>query len=196
MKRLLCLAIILGLTAPAVADVLEETFPDPLGGWNSRWLYLNSDMENYYIAAASNSDPDYRGNNPVGLWIAEPQGYGSGVGGPIVSIDFDPGFGALITDIQFGLECFVECDITVFDMSGNSLNTETFSGGTFDFDHSDIVSATSTNGVSRFEFDSTKYGGGQIEGNTSIDNVMVTIIPEPATVLGLGLFALTLLRRR
>ncbi|MBU0639468.1 MAG: hypothetical protein KKB50_11435 [Planctomycetes bacterium] len=196
MKRLVLIAAVILVAAPAVADTFLETFPDPLGGWNNRFLYQNSDMENYYIASSSSNDPNYRGNNPEGLWIAEPQGYGSGVGGPIIDIDFDPAFGSLITYIEFGLECWTQCDITVYDMGGTALATKMFMGGGFDFDHADIMSASSTNGVSKFVFDSTPYTGGQIEGNTSIDNVQIDIIPEPSTVACLGLLSLVLVRRR
>ncbi|MHC4416114.1 MAG: hypothetical protein ACYS0G_12605 [Planctomycetota bacterium] len=158
---------------------LEETFPDPLGGWNSRWLYLNSNLESYYVAAG-NCDIDNRGNNPTGLWIADTQGCGTGVGGTTSEIIFDPAFGAQITSIEFGLEPFVMATLTFFDMSNNVISQTVVSGGNFPLDHTLTVSATSNNGVSRFLFDSGPHGGGSIEGNTSIDNVRVAICELPS----------------
>jgi hypothetical protein len=195
MKKMMLAGAVCALGVAGFAQAhLTETFPDPLGSWTTNWLYLNSDMENYYVAAG---DPniDNRGNNPEGLWIAEPQGVGSGNFGPVLQIDFDPSFGAQITDISFGLEAFIQIDVTAYDMAGVSLGTMTFSGGDFGFDHSDIYSATSTNGVSYFIMDSTPYSGGQVSGNTSIDNVTVTI-PSPATLAPLGLIGLAGIRRR
>ena len=156
--------------------LLEETFPDPLGGWNSRWLYLNSNLESYYVAQG-NCDIDFRGNNPTGLWIADTQGCGTGTGGPTSEIIFDPGFGAGISSIQFGVESFNTADLTFYDMSNNIIFQTVVSGGNFPLDHTVIVSASSTNGVSRFVFDTAPHGGQSVEGNTSIDNVQVNTCP-------------------
>jgi hypothetical protein len=182
---------------PAVAQLME-TFPDPLGGWNTRWLYMNSSMENYYIASSSNADPDYRGNNPEGLWIADTQGFGSGVGGAVCDVIFNPAFGMNMTSLSFGGEYFLQSRVTIYDMSNAVLATSVFSGGGFDFDHADIISANSANGISHFTIDTTEFGGGQVEGNTSVDNFEVNVVPEPATiaVVVFGLGALALRRRR
>ncbi len=80
-----CVAVFAGI---AQAQVLTETWDDPFGDWTGRWLYQNSDMESYYMASGSSNDPNERGNNAVGLWIAEPQGFNSGVGGPTIQIDY------------------------------------------------------------------------------------------------------------
>ena len=153
---------------------LEEGFPDPLGGWNDRWLYQNSNLENFYVAAG-NCDPDNRGNNPEGLWIAEPQGCGSGVGGPVMEWIFDPGFAATLSHLRFGIEAFFACDVSIYDASNNLLSIGAYSGGSMPMDHADIVSADSVSGISRVVFDSTPYGSTDIEGATSIDNVVVTL---------------------
>lgn len=193
--KLLMGALALGIVSGAQAT-LTETFPDPLGGWTTRWLYQNSNLENYYIAAGSSSDPNFRGNNPEGLWMADTQGFNSGVGGATSDIVFNSGFGATMTSISFGVECFIQTDITVYDMSNNVLGSFTYMGGDFGFDHADIVSATSNNGISHVLFDTTAYGGGQVEGNTSVDNFEVDVVPEPASFALLGLGAALLLRRR
>jgi hypothetical protein len=186
-----CLSAFAGL---AQAQILTETWDDPFGGWTTRWAYTNTDMENYYVASG---DPniDNRGNNPEGLWIASPQGVGNGDFSGGIEIHFDPAFGATITHIEFGLEAFIMIDVTAYDMGGNSLGTMTFSGGGFDMDHADVYSANSGNGVSYFALDSAAYGGGQVSGNTSIDNFSVTI-PAPASVALLGLGGLAAIRRR
>jgi hypothetical protein len=155
-------------------------------------------MENYYIASGSNPDPNHRGNNPEGLWIADTQGFNSGVGGPVVDIVFNPVFGANMTSLSFGGEYFVQAQVTIYDMSNNVLAQQVFSGGGFDFDHADVISANSANGISHFTIDSTQFGGGQVEGNTSVDNFEVNVVPEPGTiaVIALGLGALALRRRK
>jgi hypothetical protein len=155
----------------------EEGFPDPLGGWNGRWLYQHSNLESYYVADGSNCDPDYRGNNPVGLWVAEPQGCPSDTNGPVIEWVFDAAFAATLSHLEFGIEAFVTCDITIYDASNNVLSVGTYSGGGYDFDHADIVSADSDNGISRVVLDRTPYGGGGIEGNISIDNVVASACP-------------------
>src|SRR5688500_13396258 len=113
---------------PAAAQ-LTETFPDPLGGYESRWLFLNSNLGSYYIASGDNPDPNYRGNNPEGIWAADTQAFGSGVGGPTMDIVFAPAFGATITALSFGGEYFVQCSVTIYDMSNAVLATQVFSGG-------------------------------------------------------------------
>lgn len=175
-------------------QVLTETWDDPFGDWTGRWAYQNSDIENFYVASGD-PDTNNRGNNPEGLWIASPQGVGNGDFDDHLEIWFDSAFGATITYIEFGLEAFVGLDVTAYDMDGNSLGTMNFSGGGFDFDHADIYSANSANGVSYFALDSSGSGGGQVSGNTSIDNFSVTI-PAPASVALLGLGGLVATRRR
>jgi len=187
---MVCVTVFAGM---AQAQYLE-TWDDPFGDWVNRWAYQNTDMENYYVASG-NPDQNNRGNNPQGLWIASPQGTGNGDFDEHLEIHFDPAFGAQIAHIEFGLEAFVMIDVTAYDMDGVSLGTMTFSGGGFDFDHASVYSANSGNGVSYFALDSTPYGGGQVSGNTSIDNFSVTI-PAPASLALLGLGGLVARRRR
>ena len=186
------------LTAPAWADSVSETFPDPLGSYWGRWLYQNSNIGSYYYAAGD-PNPDQRGNNPAGLWAVDTQALNDpgNIGGPIMTIVFNDAYAAQLTALQFGMECFQPCQVTMYDLSNNVLASGAFSGGGFDFDHSDILSATSSNGIKEIVFDSTAFGGGSIEGNTSVDNFQGTVIPEPATfgALMIGLAGLAIRRR-
>jgi hypothetical protein len=199
----LSLALVLGLAAPvdAATITLTETFPDPLGGFYSRWLGDNSNIGSVYFSQG-NCDPDHRGNNPGGLWISGNQVCGGGVSGPNVTITFDPSFGATLTSLRFGIEAFIMVDVRIYDMSNALLASGTFSGGNFGFDHLDIISAVSGNGISRFEIDSSAYFGQQVSGNISVDNFEATIVdaavPEPTSLilLGGGLAGLILRRRR
>ncbi len=188
------LGLALTVSGPALAD-LEETFPDPLGGWETRWLYVNSNLGNYYNASGSNDDPNYRGNNPEGLWMADTQVFNGGGFGPTAEIVFDAAFAATLVHLEFGMEAFAMMDVTIFDMDDNVLATGTFSGGGFDFDHADIISADSTNGIRRILFDSSPYGGESVEGGTSVDNFHA-IVPAPGALFVLGLGALAGSRRR
>jgi len=192
--RLSIAACALSMGATSMAQLYTEDFPDPLGGYWSRWLYLNSNINSYYHATG-NPDPNFRGNNPDGLWIADTQGLGSGVGGPSSVINFNPAFGASLASLTFGLECFVSSRVEIFDMSNNVLASATFSGGDFGFGHEDIISALSGNGIGGFRILATD-GVSQIEGNTSVDDFSARAVPEPATIAVLGLGTAALLRRR
>jgi hypothetical protein len=190
----LCAIGALACAAPASAQ-LTETFPDALGGWTSRWLYQNSNMGNYYVISGNGCNEDDRGNNPQGLWLVDDQtcNNGGAIGGPLLTVKFDPGFGATLSGLSFGVEAFSMMDVTIFDLSGNTVGSLIgVSGGGFDFDHKDIVSAVSNNGIGGFTMDSTPYGGGQIEGNTSVDNFSADVVPAPGAcglLAGAGLLA-------
>ena len=193
--------VILGVVATlslagAASAQLDETFPDPLIGWTTRWLYLNTNMGNYYVAAG-NPDENNRGNNPEGLWIVDTKAVGAGTGGPTCEIFFNPVFGATLASLSFGVEAFVMQDITIFDLNNNPIGSLIgVSGGGFDFDHKDIVSAVSANGIGRILFDSGPYGGGSVEGNTSVDNFHADLIPAPGAAVLLALGGLVAGRRR
>ena len=99
MKRgihVLAFAVVLSWAASAHALVLTDDFPDPLGGFYSRWLGANSNMGSYYLSTGD-ANPDQRGNNPDGLWISGNQTVGGGVGGPVLTILFDAPFASTLT---------------------------------------------------------------------------------------------------
>jgi hypothetical protein len=192
MKKVALIALAI-VSSNAFGQILTETFPDPFIGWRSRWFAQNSDARNYYVVAG-NPDENNRGNNPEGLWIAQ----GNTIGGSTMDITFDPGFGSLVRSFSFGVEAFVRQRISIYDSSSSEIGFIVADNGDFGFGHEDVLSVVAPNGISRIRFDSSPYGGGQIEGNTSVDNFRVEIVPEPGTMLalGAGLAALAARRRR
>jgi hypothetical protein len=144
------------------ADYFED-FPDPLGGYYSRWLGQNTNLTSYYICDG-NPDIDFRGNNPCGMWICD-----GSLATPECDIVFSS-FGDDIELIEFDLSVY--CPVThlqVFDKDGASI---------FDSDIADSpdvcngtpVSVGSTNGISRLLI---TQNAGDLEGWTGIDNVHV-----------------------
>jgi len=182
------LAVALGGVEQAVGVViLTEDFEDPFPAWESGWLGVNSNLENYYGQGAG------RGNNPDGLWISD----GDGVfkGDPSVDIVFDPVFGATLMSFAIDVAGHVPVTLRVLDMSSNVLldvSVTLTDGALTDPGTYASYSVTSSNGISGFSFIPEIS---QVEGNTGIDNVSVTI-PEPATILLLGLGGLAVLRKR
>jgi hypothetical protein len=193
MKRIaLALLIVVGSAHAAFAVTLTESFPDPLGGWRTRFLGLNSDLQNYYVVAGNGGNQDDRGNNPTGLWIAQ----GATIGGDLMTVTFNPTFGNTVTSVGFGIEAFNNIDVRFYNGAGTLVSTQNAFGGNFPLDHTQVLNVASIAGLSRIEFDSTPHGGGQIEGNTSIDDFTVNVVPEPASLLAIGSGLAALLARR
>ncbi len=163
-------------TAHAATTYVED-FNDPFPQWESGWLGQKSNLQNYYGVGAG------RGNNPDGLWIDD----GDGIRGTdTVEIVFDQIFGASLNSLAIDIAGYVPITFQVFDKDSNlifSNNVTLTRGGTSNPGVYTSLSVTSTNGISGFSFVSS---GSQVEGNTSIDNVVVTTgtVPEPLTILG------------
>lgn len=183
--RTLALAISFAFAAHAAqAATYVEDFEASFPTWESGWLGTNSNLTNVYGVGAG------RGNNPDGLWIG------------VQSIQFNAGFGASISSLDFDVASWVSGTINVYDMANTLIGSNSFvpnfgaytNPGTYDH-----FSYTSSNGVSRFDF----VGSG-IVGNTSIDNVTVngavTAVPEPETLAmllaGLGLMGAVVRQRK
>jgi hypothetical protein len=174
------------MASSASAAVLTEDFNAPFPAWESGWLATNSNLQNIYGVGAG------RGNNPDGLWIFD------GIGDAQATIDFKPSFGSTILGFSIDVTTFVTAYFTAYDMSGAELITTpiTSLGGAFTAPGSyQTIAFKSTNGLSRFVI-----GGSGVEGNTSIDNVVVTTadaaVPEPASFGLLALGAAGLLAAR
>jgi len=194
-KKTSLLAAIAGamLVAPLTATALTEDFEASFPTWESGWLGTNSNMQNYYGVGQG------RGNNPDGLWIADNI---SGV--QSTYINFTPAFGATITSLSFDLTSWVNLTLQIFDSSNVILGSWAVSptyGAYSDPGNYINYSVSSTTGVGGFRL--LNGGNGQIEGNTSIDNVVVNggghSVPDgSSTVLlcGLGIAMVAAMRRR
>jgi hypothetical protein len=187
--------VLLAVALPASAGVLTEDFNAPFPAWESGWLGVNSNLVNYYVADGDLNT--YRGNNPDGLWLADSTTAHSGN----VIISFLPSFAATLTSLSIDIAGYVPAQFQIFDATGQALlsdpltltsGAETLPGV---YSH---YSVTSTTGIGGFRF-----LGDSIEGNTSIDNVVVnqgetSSVPEPAALglIGGGLLALAGIGRR
>lgn len=203
MKPVGYLFLSLLLCGVAAAGTLTEDFNAPFPAWESAWLGANSNLENYYVVSGTGSHSD-RGNNPDGLWLDDGNGiYGSST----VTIAFNPGFGATLTSFALDIAGHVPITLEIFDASNvNLLSTNvtlTYGALTLPGVYA-RYSANSSNGIGGFRF-IPPPGGSQVEGNTSIDNVVATTqgeggVPEPGTwvLLGTALLGLRILglRRR
>jgi hypothetical protein len=170
MKKLFVMAALLLLAGNVLAEVLTETFDDPLGGWRDRWLAQNTNMENYYVCTGG-TDENYRGNNPCGLWICDGTADGSSI------INFEPAFGATVTRFEIGIQAFSNCTYTVYDPDGGivysavpAINYNTPYGC-----YCTQYACDTPNGIGRFEIT-----GGAVEGNTAVDDVSATTGIVPA----------------
>lgn len=182
--------MVLGQAAQATSYVedFEAAFPT----WEAGWLGQHSNLQNYYGVGQG------RGNNPDGLWLSDGSAHGSDL-----VINFDPTFAASISSFQFDFTTYVGgMALTIFDKDGAILLSTApppTSGAYSDPGNYLHFAVSSANGVGGFSMT-----GGGVEGNTSIDNVMVNTsgggVPEPATwglmLAGFGLAGATLRRRR
>lgn len=179
--KLLMVAVVIQAMPAMAAVTYVEDFEAAFPAWESGWLGVNTNLQNYYGVGAG------RGNNPDGLWLDDGDGLKSG--DSLVEIAFDPTFGATLTSFDIDVAGYAPTTLRVYDMSGNTLLdvVVTLTNGAYSdpgtYSHYGV---TSNNGISRFSF--VPNGGSQVEGNTSIDNVMVVTggvspIPAPGAIL-------------
>jgi hypothetical protein len=193
--RFAFIVALLAAALPAAAGTLTEDFNAPFPAWESAWLGENSNLVNYFLADGL-PDTD-RGNNLDGLWIADSMTYHGGN----VIISFQPSFAATLTSLSIDIAGYVPLNFEIFDATGQALLSTALTltyGANQDPGVYAHYSTTSTTGIGGFEF----LGTATIEGNTSIDNVVVnqsgTATPEPAAwgLIGAGLLALAGMGKR
>jgi hypothetical protein len=193
--RFAFIVALLAAALPAAAGTLTEDFNAPFPAWQSGWLGVNSNLVNYYVAVGfANTE---RGSNLDGLWVADSTTYHGGN----VIISFLPSFAATLTSLSIDIAGYVPLQFEIFDATGQVLLSTPLTltdGANQDPGVYAHYSTTSTTGIGGFEF----LGDVQIEGNTSIDNVVVdqggTAAPEPAAwgLIGAGLLALAGIGKR
>ena len=176
-----CVALlnVVGITSASATTYVED-FEADFPAWESGWLGTQSDLTNYYGVGQG------RGNNPDGLWIGKDV------------ITFNPSFGSNITSLDIDVATWVDFTFSIYDMSNNVLLSEAVVpnyGAYTDPGTYWHYAVASLNGISRLEF-----SGSGVLGNTSIDNVVLTAVPEPETyamlLAGLGLLGFMARRRK
>jgi hypothetical protein len=184
--RILFSALFFVLSAPfAQAETFSETFSDPFASWETEWLGIQSNLSNFYVIV--NGFPtSYRGNNPDGLWL----------GG--ANITFNSAFGSTIQFLSLDVASYQGGILSFYDSNNtliSSFTLNTSGGATSIVGNYQHFSVTSSTGISRFEFT-----GGIILGNTSIDNVVVSTVPEPESfallLAGLGVLGAVARKRK
>ena len=174
----------------AQAATFTEDFEADFPTWESNWLGLNSDLNNYYCGGARGCYD--RGNNPDGLWA-----YGTSS----ITVNFAGSFAASLESLSLDVAGFTSTNLLAYDISNNLIfnSAVTLTSGAFtDPGLYSNYTITSSNGISRFVFDSNNA-----RGNTSIDNVIAVTsvaapVPEPEiyAMLGAGLGLMGWVARR
>jgi len=193
-RRFLLVAFIVTAAAlfanTAKAATYTEDFEADFPTWESNWLGLNSDLNNYYCGGARGCTQ--RGNNPDGLWA-----YGQSS----ITVNFTNSFAASLQSLSLDVAGYVDTNLLAYDISNNLIFSSSVSLTSGAFTDPGIYAnytITSNNGISRFVF-----GAINASGNTSIDNVIAVTsvaapVPEPEiyAMLGAGLGLMGWVARR
>jgi len=193
-RRFLLVAFIVTAAAlfanTAKAATYTEDFEADFPTWESNWLGLNSDLDNF-CGGGGRGCTD-RSGNPDGLWA---WGLNS------ITVNFVGSFAASLQSLSLDVAGYVDTNLLAYDISDNlifnSAVTLTYGAFTDPGTYSNYT-ITSNNGISRFVFDSV-----YARGNTSIDNVIAVTsvaapVPEPEiyAMLGAGLGLMGWVARR
>ncbi len=172
-------AMLLALTVSvAPGATLTEDFEAAFPAWETGWFGANSNAQNVYGAGAG------RGNNPDGLWIQDNSG-----GDSNIRIVFGNAFALSLSSLSLDVAGYVDgTRLEFFDAGGAVLSDVLIAiteGALTDPGTYANYSVNSVTGIGGFRF----YNA-SVEGNTSIDNVVVqtgqSAVPEPATWMLLG----------
>jgi hypothetical protein len=173
LTSLLVMTLFLILPNTIYAETYTETFPDPLSQWLSGWFYTNTNAENLYTASGT-CDPDYRGNQPEGIWISDDRGCGTIVRQSPVRIDFQNNFGDDATSFSIDqFTCVYGVTFNIYDKDGTLAVSDPLPWDCWNWT---TYTYNLTNGISAFEYE---YTGSNVEGNTSIDNVTLEVMSGP-----------------
>jgi PEP-CTERM motif len=158
----------------AHAATFTEDFNEDFPAWESGWFGVNSDAKNWSCALPF-SDCSRRGGNVDGLYLL---GENGSTGGPI-TVTFEASFGANLTSFKIDVAGVTPTRLTALDSAGSPIFGQDVE---LTFGAEDIptryasYTITSTTGIASFSF------SGSAAGNTSIDNLVATVVPEPASV--------------
>ncbi len=151
------------------SDCDIENFSDPLAQWQNRWLFLNSNIENAYVAdGLFDCDPGARGNQPEGLWISDDPGCGNIIRQNPVRIDLFNGYGDQANSFSLDhFTCVSGVTFNVYDKDGALAASDPLAANCWNWSH---YSVNLSNGISAFEY---AYTGSNVEINTSVDNIQL-----------------------
>jgi hypothetical protein len=172
---------------PGDPTTLVESFDDPLSGWLTRFMGLNSNLKNLYVQYNSCWDPkpnpdDCRGNNLDGLWIADDNNES-----PNSYIRFTSEFAASLTGFALDIGNHVsDARLKIYDKDMNVLLDEAIPLGCSNCEYGNpegenVYShhgVTSSNGIGGFDITSRESS---VEGNVGIDNIQATQGSEEET---------------
>jgi hypothetical protein len=184
-KVLLMILFLLLLVTTAHATKYFENFDD-IPGWENNWLDSVSNIQNFYGLGHG------FGNNPGALWLADGTPFSN------LSIDLSWCWSCCITDIEFDIKTWIDgAKFIAYGYSGGIL-TEVLLPK-FEWVHIDLGGL---DGMAGFDI-----VGKFVEGNTSIDNVGITlgenyrcpkVVPEPMSMLlfGAAIVCLSFFRKK
>ncbi|MEY4591084.1 MAG: hypothetical protein RL497_3160 [Pseudomonadota bacterium] len=198
MKPLIALITAALLTSQASASVLLEDFSD-FANWESNWFGAQSNAKNYIQVQGLEGYIPLRNNNPDGLWLDDNDGTASDSN---VTIRFNDPFAASISLLSLDLASHISSlEIVFFDALGNNLSSQAVTptygalGLPGIYQNFTVSSATGIGGFSLLS-------SSGIEGDLSLDNLIAIVsdtsvsVPEPGSLLLLGLGALGLMAQR
>jgi hypothetical protein len=167
----------------SAVETLVEAFDNPLSGWKTRFLGVNSNLRNYYVqynncwvVPAPEEEEDCRGNNLDGLWIADDNNDDGNS-----DIRFVPAFAATLTSLELDIGSHTSAKLKIYDKDMNVLLDEAIPLGCSNCSYSGTPqvyshhAVRSTNGIGGFDIiDADLTNDQAVEGNVGIDNVTVT----------------------